>query len=157
MRSFGLMAAAGILLSMAGCSEPSSSTMLQMRAESSLGSAQPCQGTVRTENLPNGVRVLVPESALFLVGQTAISACGQYLLVGIVEAMLDPRIMQIVVEPSADINAPDAYVARERTGVLRQRLSNAGFVPGQPPVAVQPNPASSTHTWGVALEVTNGS
>jgi hypothetical protein len=36
--------------------------------------------------------------------------------------MLDPRIMQVVVEPGADINASDASLPRERTDNIKARF-----------------------------------
>jgi hypothetical protein len=71
--------------------------------------------------------------------------------------MLDPRIMQVVVEPGADINAPDAFLPRERANNVKASLSNAGFVSGQPPVLVQPASVPSPGIWGIVLSPANKS
>jgi hypothetical protein len=60
--------------------------------------------------------------------------------------------VQVVVEPAGDVNAPEAFLPRERAGRVRAFLSNAGFVGTQPPVLVQPASGPSGN-WGIVLAV----
>lgn len=141
-------------LCVAACTEPSAQ-MLQRRAAASMDPAQTCNQTASVQYLPDGARIEAPDTSLFTIGRTDLSACGQYILSGVVQAMLDPRIMQVVVEPGGDINAPDAFLPRERAVTVQAFLSNVGFVAGQPPVLVQAAviPARS---WGIVLTVVGG-
>ena len=141
------------LLVLSACSEPSSIQQVQSRATTSLNPAQPCNSQASVEYLPNGALVRIPDTSLFVIGRTDVSDCGRYALSSAVEAMLDPRIMQVIVEPPGDINAAYAYLPRERANTLVALLSHPGFVTGQPPVVVQPPPVQSPNIWGVALEV----
>src|SRR5581483_564650 len=99
-----------------------------------------------------GARVRMPDTSLFVVGRTDLSNCGQYAISSVVEAMLDPRITQVVVEPAGDINAPEAFLPRERAENIRGLLSHAGFVRAQPSVLVQPASGPSG-SWGIVLVV----
>jgi hypothetical protein len=105
--------------------------------------------------MPGGVRIGAPESSLFTIGRTDLSACGQYILTGVVQAMQDPRIMQVVVEPEGDINAPEAFLPRERAVTVQAFLSKPGIVAGQCPVLVQAA-AIPTRSWGFVLTTTGG-
>ena len=146
------VAALAALFLLDGCAEPSSTQTLQHRVAIRMNPAQTCNQSANIEYLPNGARVRISDASLFVVGRTDLSACGQYAVSSVVEAMLDPRIMQVVVEPASDINAPVAYLPRERAENIRSLLSNAGFVANQPPVLVQPalGPSGS---WGIVLAV----
>ncbi len=95
----------------------------------------------------------MPDSALFTIGRADLSACGRYTMASAVEAMLDPSIMQIVIQPSGDIGAPYAGLARQRATTLQGMFTDAGFVPYQPPVVVQSNAAGPIGVWGVVLTV----
>ena len=86
-------------------------------------------------------------------GRADLSACGRYAMASAVEAMLDPGIMQVVIEPSGDIEAPYAGLARRRADALKGMFTNAGFDPFQPPVLVQPTSSSPIGVWGVVLTV----
>ena len=139
-------------LLLAACSEPPAVQVLNDRVTASMSPAQPCNGPASVEYLPNGARIRIPDTALFTVGRTDLSPCGGYAMASVVEAMLDPRIMQVVIEPGGDINAPDAFLPRERVGVLRASFSNPGFLPTQPAVLVQPA-AVPSRVWGILLTI----
>jgi hypothetical protein len=139
-------------LLLAACSEPPAVQVLNDRVTASMSPAQPCNGPASVEHLPNGARIRIPDTALFTVGRTDLSPCGGYAVASVVEAMLDPRIIQIVIEPGGDINAPDAFLPRERVGVLRASLSNPGFLPTQPSVLVQPA-AVPSRVWSIVLTI----
>ena len=142
-------------LCVAACSEPSGAQMLQRRAAASMDPAQTCNQTASVQYLPGGARIAAPDASLFTIGRTDLSACGQYILAGVVQAMLDPRIMQVVVEPGGDINAPDAFLPRERAVIVQAFLSKPGLVVGQPPVLVQAA-ATPSRSWGVVLTIAGG-
>jgi hypothetical protein len=139
-------------LVLAGCSEPPAVQVLNSRVTASMSPTQPCNRPASVEYLANGARIRIPDTALFTVGRTDLSECGQFAVASVVEAMLDPRIMQIVIEPGGDIDAPDAFLPRERVGSLRASLSDRGFVPTQPPVLVQPA-AVPSRVWGIVLTI----
>src|SRR5689334_14764287 len=102
MRKYMLTA----LLLLTACSGPPRPQVLAHRLAETMTLQKPCTGQAGIEYLPNGARITLPDTELFLVGRTDISPCGQYALASVVEAMLDPRIMQIVIEPGGDINSP---------------------------------------------------
>jgi hypothetical protein len=139
-------------LSLAACSEPPPVQVLNSRVAASMSPVQPCNRPASVEYLANGARIRIPDTALFTVGRKDLSECGQYAVASAVEAMLDPRIMQVVIEPGGDLDAPDAFMPRERVGSLRASLSNLGFVPAQPPVLVQPA-AVPSRDWGIVLTI----
>ena len=141
------------LLLLTACSEPRSAHILNSRVTASMTRAQPCDSSERVEYLSNGARITMPDTALFVVGRTDISQCGQYALASAIQAMLDPRIVQVVIEPGGDVNSPEAYLPRERTARLTAMLSDVGFVPSQPPVLVQPAPAPPAGIWGIVFTV----
>jgi hypothetical protein len=146
------VAALAALFLLDGCSEPSSTQTLQRRVAIRMDPAQTCNRPASIEYLPNGARVRMPDTSLFVVGRTDLSNCGQYAVSSVVEAMLDPRIMQVVVEPGGDFNAPYAFLPRERADNIRALLSNTAGTATQPPVLVQPAPAPSG-SWGIVLAV----
>ena len=140
------------LLLLAACSEPSSTELLQSRVTTTMMPSQACNQPANVQAVPNGIQVGVPDRSLFVIGRPDLSDCGRYALTGVVEAMLDPRIMQVVVEPGGDINAPEALLLRQRTATVQAYLSNAGFTRRQPPVLVQPS-AGPMGNWGIVLAV----
>ena len=146
----GVALLAALLL--AACSEPPSAQVLNSRVTASMTPAQPCNRPASVEYLPNGARISIPDTGLFTVGRTDLSPCGEYAVASVVEAMLDPRIIQVVIEPGGDINDPDAFLPRERVGSLKASLSNPGFAPTRPPVLVQPAAAPS-RVWGIVLTI----
>jgi len=151
--SYRIVPKLAALLLLSACSEPSSTQVLQSRASASLNPAQACDRPASVEYLPTGARFRMPDAALFVVGRTDLSDCGRFVLADIIQAMLDPRIMAVVIEPGANINMPDAYLPRERANMVKKLLSNVGFVSGQPPVVVQAAPVPSPGVWGVVVAV----
>jgi hypothetical protein len=139
-------------LMLAACSEPPAAQVLDSRVTVSMSPVQPCNRPASVEYLPTGARIRIPDTALFTVGRTDLSECGRYAVASVVEAMLNPRIMQVVIEPGSDINDPDAFLPRERVGSLKASLSNPGFAPTQPPVLVQPA-AVPSRVWGIVLTI----
>ena len=148
--------AVAVPLCVAACAtEPSSLQMLQRRAAASMDPAQTCNQMASVQYLPGGARIAAPDTSLFTPGRTDLSECGQYILASIVQAMLDPRIMQVVIEPGGDINGPDAFLPRERAVTVQAFLSKPGIFAGQPPVMVQAATTPS-RSWGIVLTTTAG-
>jgi hypothetical protein len=143
------------LLLLAACGEPSSPDVLNARVTEQMAPDQPCNKPASIEYLPDGARISMPESALFTVGRADFSACGRYAMASAVEAMLDPGIMQVIIEPSGDIEAPYAGLARQRAGTLRGLFIKTGFVPYQPQpiVLVQSRSPTPIGVWGIVLLV----
>jgi hypothetical protein len=144
--------AIAILLVLGACSRPSSQ-VLSDRVAASLTPAEPCNRDASIENLPNGTRIRLPEASLFVSGKADLTACGQYALASVTQAMLAPPIMQVVIEPEADANAPGSYVSLQRADTVKKMLSNVGFIFTQPPVLVQPPTVPSPGTLGIVLTV----
>jgi len=142
-----------ILLLLAACSTSSSTQILEGRVASTLTPAIPCNRLASVDPLPNGMQISFPVDALFLAGRTDLTECGHYALASAVEAMLDPRIMQVVVEPDTDITMPDAFLPRERADQVKRIFSDAGFVPAQPPVLVKSVTPQSPRVWRIILAV----
>ncbi len=139
-----------------GACEPSGTQLLPSRIKASMDPAEACNRQASVEYLPAGARIRMPDTALFVIGRTDVTNCGRFVLASVVEAMLDPRIMQVTIEPGADINAePDAFFPRARTNSIKALLSNAGYTSGQPPVLVLPFPTPSPGVWGVVLTIVN--
>jgi len=143
----------GALLVLSACGGPPASEVLNRRVAASMSADQPCNSAASVQYLPNGARISLPDSALFVVGRSDLSACGEYALSSAVEAMLVQRVMQVIIEPAGDIDAPYAGLAREKADRVKGVFSNVGFVSDQPPVLVQPSPGGSTGVWGVMLTI----
>jgi hypothetical protein len=150
------MPALAILFALAACSEPSNTQMLASRVTASLDPAQPCHSQASIEYLPNGTRIRLPSASLFVRGRADLTACGQYALASVTEAMLDPRIMQVVVEPEGDVNAPASALSLRRADTVRALLSDVGFTSSQPPVLVQPATGPAQDVLGIVLAVAAG-
>jgi hypothetical protein len=142
-----------IVLVLGACSGPPSRQVLAQRVATSLTPTEPCNRDASIENLPNGTRIRLPEASLFVHGKADLTACGQYALASVTQAMLAPPIMQVVIEPDADMNAPGSYVSAQRADTVRKMLSNVGFIFTQPPVLVQPPAVPSPGTLGIVLTV----
>jgi hypothetical protein len=148
-----LVAALAALLLLDGCAcEPSSTQTLQSRVATSMDPAETCNRPASVEYLPNGARVRIPDTALFVAGRADLSACGQYVMAGVVEAMLAPRVMLVTVEPAGSPNAPGAFLPRERAATVTTFISHTGFVGTQPQVQVQPA-SGPPGNWGIVLAV----
>jgi outer membrane protein OmpA-like peptidoglycan-associated protein len=142
-----------MLIGLAACSQPSSVEVISSRVQDSLNVAATCNRMANIEYLPNGTRVQLPEDSLFQPGRTDLTECGHYVLASIVEAMLNPGIMQVVIEPPANSDTPFRSLSRQRTDAVKALLSNVGFVRTQPPVLVQPSAAPLGGAIGILLTV----
>ena len=140
------------LLLLAACSEPSSTDLLESRITATMMPSQACNQPANVQAVPNGIQVGVPDRSLFVIGRSDLSDCGRYALTGVVEAMLDPRIMQVVVLPGGNINEPEALLLHQRTATVQAFLSNAGYTGTQPPVLVQQS-TGPMGSWGIVLAV----
>jgi hypothetical protein len=140
------------LLLLGACSEPSNTQVLQARATAIRIPSDACNPLQSIDYLPNGVRIRLTDTGLFVIGRPDLSDCGRLALSDVVEAMLNPRIMQVVVEPGGDINMPEALLLRERAATVQAFLTNAGFTGTQPPVLVQPA-VDPSRNWGIVLAV----
>ena len=92
----------------------------------------------------------MPDSALFTIGRPDLSLCRAYAMASAVQAMLDPRIMQVVIEPSGDIDVPYNGLASQRAETLKGMFTNVGFVPFQSAPLVQSKPDLRIGVWGFA-------
>lgn len=145
------------VLLLTACGEPSSPDTLHARVAARVVPDQQCNAKASVEYLPDGARISMPDSALFTTGRPELSACGQYAISSAVEAMLDPGIMQVVIEPGGDLDAPYAGLVRQRADTLTAVFRKASFVPYQPSVPVQTKSVGQTGIWGVVLTVANRS
>ena len=145
------------LLLLVACGEPSSRDVLNARVAARMAPDQPCNTKATVAYLPTGARISMPDSALFTIGRPELSACGQYAMASAVEAMLDPSIMQVVIEPGGDLDVPYANLVRQRADTLKAMFTKASFPPYQPPIPVQTKAAGPAGTWGVVLMVANKS
>jgi hypothetical protein len=148
-----VMPALVILVALAACSNPPSTQTLSSRVAASLTPAEPCNRPAGIEYLPTGTRIQFPESSLFVSGQTDLTGCGEYALASVTEAMLDPRIMQVVIEPEADLNTPGSSLSLRRADKVKKLFSILGSAATQPPVLVQPASAQSSGSFGIVLSV----
>jgi hypothetical protein len=118
-----------------------------------MGQPEPCAQPVNVAPLPSGTSIHLPASALFVSGRTDLSPCGQYMLTGVAQAMLDPRLMQVVIEPEDTTTAGGSSLSLQRADTVKAMLSNVGFTGKQPPVLVQPATTPSPGTLGINLLV----
>jgi hypothetical protein len=141
------------LLALGACSEPSSTQMLSDRVNIGLSPAQVCNRQANIEYLPTGARIRFPASSLFVSGRADLTGCGQYAVASVTQAMLDPRIMQVAIEPEANVQGQESYLSLQRTDRLKGLLTNVGFTQTQPPVVVQPAPTPSQDSFGIVLAI----
>jgi hypothetical protein len=118
-----------------------------------MSQTEPCAYPVNVGPLPNGTSIRLPDAALFLSGRPDLSPCGQYTLASVVQAMLDPHIMQVVIEPEAGATAGSSPLSLQRADTVKAMLSNVGFTQKQPPVVVQPAATPAPGTLGINLIV----
>jgi len=141
------------LLTLGACAEPSSTQTLSDRLTASLTPGEPCNRQASIEYLPNGTRIRLPEAALFVRGKPDLSECGHFALASVTQAMLAPPIMQVVIEPEADVNDPVSSLSLQRAETVRKSLSYVGFIFTQPPVLIQPVTTSTPSSFGIVLTV----
>jgi hypothetical protein len=145
------------LLLLAGCGEPSSPDVLKARVAQRMASKQECDGKASVQYLPDGARITMPDSALFIIGRAEVSPCGQYAMASAIEAMLSSAIMRVEIEPGGNIDAPYAGLVSRRLDALETMFAKSAFVPYQPPVLVQSISAGTAGVWGVVLTVRSSS
>jgi hypothetical protein len=151
-------AALASLLLLAACgSEPSSPDVLKARVTERMAPKQECDSKANVQYLDDGARITMPDSALFTLGRSDISACGQYAMASAIEAMLSSAIMRVEIEPGGNIEAPYAGLVNERVEALETMFAKSVFVPYQAPVLVQSRAAGPAGVWGVVLTVRNNS
>ena len=81
----GVTMLAALLL--AACSEPPPVQVLNSRVSARMSPVQPCNRPASVEYLPNGARISIPDTALFTVGRTDLSPCGEYAVASAVVAV----------------------------------------------------------------------
>ena len=113
---------------------------LQTRVTTTLTPANTCNSQASVEYLPDGARIRLPDT-LFLAARSELTGCGQYAVASVTQAMLNPSIMQVIVETD-DSGAAGSMLSLRRAETVRSLLTNVGFAPAQPPVVVQPAPNS---------------
>lgn len=146
----------GALLALTACGEPLSTDVLKARVADHMASDPVCNKRANVEDLPDGARVSLPDNALFIVGRAELNPCGQYAMASVIEAMLNTDIMQVVIEPTGDIDAPYYGLARQRAEVLQGMISKVAFVPFHRPIPIQMKSTGSA-AWGIVLTVANSS
>jgi hypothetical protein len=153
MKTTQLVPALAALLVLGACSEPSSTQTLSNRVTTGLNPAQVCNRGANIEYLANGTRIRFPVSSLFVSGRADLTGCGHYAVASVTQAMLDPRIMQVAIEPEANVQGQEPYLSLQRTDRLKGLLTNVGFTQTQPPVVVQPAATPSQDVFGIVLTV----
>jgi hypothetical protein len=143
--------ALAVAFALTACGEPSSVQTLQDRVATTVSPANTCNSQASVEYLPNGARIRFPDS-LFLPARGDLTECGHYALASVTQAMLDPSIMQVIVETD-DSGGPGTTLSLRRAEAVRTLLTDVGFVPYQPPVVVQAAPVPSQGVLGVVLQV----
>ncbi len=126
------------LLLLGACSEPSNTQVIQNRATAIRIPSQTCNPMQVIEYLPDGVRIRLADTGLIYIGRPDLSDCGRLALGIVVVAMLNPRLMQVLVEPGGVINMRVAFLLRERAASVQALFTIVGFTGTQPPVLVQP-------------------
>ena len=124
---------------------------MQSRVTTSLTPGNTCNSQASVEYLPNGARVRLPDT-LFLAARSDLTGCGQFAMASVTQAMLDPAIMQVIVETD-DSGAPGSMLSLRRAETVRALLTNVGFAPAQPPVLVQPSAVPTQGGLGIVLQV----
>ncbi len=142
-----------VLLGLGACSQPSSTQTLSDRVTTSLSPAQSCNREASIEYLPNGTRIRFPASAIFVSGKADLTGCGQYAVASVTQAMLNPHIMQVAIEPAPDAQGQGSYLSQQRADRLQGLFTNVGFTETQPPVLVEPALASTQDVFGIVLTV----
>jgi hypothetical protein len=142
-----------ILLALGACSGQSSTQVLSSRISAGLDQTMPCNRPADIEFLQDGATIRFPETMLFLTGRTDLSPCGRYALASVIQAMLDPRIMQVVIEPQSSAAASPSEFALLRAATVQRTLSHVAFTQGQPPVLVQPALTPSPGLLGIVLSI----
>jgi hypothetical protein len=71
-------------------------------------------GQVRLEQPPDGARVILADQALFPYGRAELTDKGRYVLAGVVEGFLEPRLLRIEVAASPGVPV-NLEVARARS------------------------------------------
>jgi hypothetical protein len=139
------------LLALAACAQPSNTATLQSRADLRLTQAEPCNRMATIEYLPDGVRFQVPQAALFVPGSTNLNDCGRYTLSSMMEAMLDPALIQVIIEPDPEYLTAGYILPQQRAETVRAFFTDAGFTRRQPPVLVQPATTQSTGALWITM------
>ena len=154
MSNFGRIAPALVIaVTLGACTEPSDTALLASRVTARLDPAEPCNRLASIEYLPNGTRIRLTEATVFVSGRTDLTACGEYALASVAEAMLDPRVMQVVIEPEPGAGGPGSTLSAQRAETAKGLLSLAGFFPTPTPVVVQPAPVPAQGAMGIVLAV----
>ena len=158
MRANNLAAPAlASLFLLAACGEPSSPDVLKARVAQHMATNQDCDSQANVQYLPNGARITMPDRALFIIGRAELSPCGQYAMASTIQAMLSSAVMRVEIEPGGDIEAPYAGLVGRRADALETMFAKSAFVPYQPPILIQSDPAGPAGVWGVVLTVRNNS
>jgi hypothetical protein len=94
-------------------------------------------GRATLQPLPSGVGVTLVGGALFTPGRSDLSEAGRDVMRGVIQALLDPRLLRIEVETSAASGTLQAARVRSVAQYIRQ--TNLG-VPIQVSVPTQEEP-----------------
>jgi hypothetical protein len=87
------------------------------------------------------------------MNQTELTECGQFVLTSVTESMLDPKMMQVVIE-QANPSPALSSLPRERAEMLKTMLSHVGFTADQPALVLDPASKELAGRWAIRLAVT---
>ena len=150
-------------LLLAGCGSPQhqSARVLQDRLQAQLA-PELANHTASIQNLPDGARVSLDETALFAPAKTDLNGNGRYTVASLIQALLDPRLMRIDVIGSprtpdylrtARIRSVENYVEAYSLGpplqISEQPRTAASPAQGATvTIHVQCPPGPQGSTWG---------
>ena len=109
-------------------------------------------GRVTLEPLPDGTRVTIAEQSLYPTGQTELDDTGRSVLTNVIQALLNPALLQIAV---ADSPATPVGLQGPRVESVTQYFKDAGLEPAlQPAAPPQETPAEPAGTAPQGLTIT---
>ncbi len=143
------------MLLIAGCASFSgigcTAQVLEDRMQTQLKS-DIAAGQVTLEQLPDGTRVTIVEQSLYPDGRTELDDKGRNVLTKVIQALLNPALLQIAV---ADLPATQADLQGPRVQSVTQYFKDAGLEPAlQPPAPQQETAPDSAGTAAQGLTIT---
>ncbi len=143
------------MLLIVGCASSSgigcTAQVLENRMQTQLKS-DIAAGRVTLEKLPDGTRVTIAEQSLYPNGKTELDDTGRSVLTNVIEALLEPALLQIAV---ADSPATPAGLQASHVDSVTQYFKDAGLEAVlQPAAPPQETPAEAAGTIPQGLTIT---
>ena len=139
--------ALGALLALTACGEPLSTDVLKARVADHVASDPVCNKRANVEYLPRWCQGQLAGQRPIHRRQGRAQSVRSVPMASVIEAMLNTDIMQVVIEPTGDIDTPYYGLARQRAEVLQGMISKVAFVPFHRPIPIQMKSTGSA-AWG---------